>query len=105
LSETFGKPLVEAMRCGVPIVASNTSCIPEILDGAGLLVSPLDVDEMANAIYRTAIEEPLRAELIARGYRRGEQFSWQAAAQQTLAVIEETFVRWKASRDGASGTG
>jgi glycosyltransferase involved in cell wall biosynthesis len=101
LSETFGKPLVEAMRCGVPIVASNISCIPEVLGGAGLLVAPLDVDQMATAIYRTAVEEPLRTELIARGSQRGECFSWQAAAQQILAVIEETFVNWKASRNGA----
>jgi len=93
LSETFGKPLVEAMRCGVPIVASNASCIPEVLGGAGLLVDPLDVDQMANAIYRVAVEEPLRADLIARGYRRGETFTWRIAAEQTLAVIEEAFHR------------
>jgi glycosyltransferase involved in cell wall biosynthesis len=100
LSETFGKPLVEAMRCGAPIVASNTTCIPEVLGGAGLLVDPLNVEDMANAIYRASSDEPLRNELIARGHQRGEQFSWRAAAQQTLAVIEETFGRWKASRDG-----
>ena len=103
LSETFGKPLVEAMRCGVPIVASNTGSIPEVLGDAGLMVDPLDVDEMANAVYRCSVEEPLRAELIARGYRRSEHFTWRVAAQQTLAVIEETFVRWKASRDGHLG--
>jgi glycosyltransferase involved in cell wall biosynthesis len=95
LSETFGKPLVEAMRCGVPIVASNTSCIPEILGGAGLLVGPLDADEMANAIYQAAVDESLRGELIARGYERGNCFSWQVAAQQTLAEIEDTYIHWK----------
>lgn len=103
LSETFGKPLVEAMRCGVPIVASNTTCIPEILDGAGLLVDPLNVEEMANAIYRAASDDRLRDELITRGHQRGGQFSWRATAQQTLAVIEEAFVRWKASHDGHLG--
>jgi glycosyltransferase involved in cell wall biosynthesis len=97
LSETFGKPVVEAMRCGVPIVASNASCIPEILSGAGILVDPLDVDQMARAIYRAAVEEPLRAELIARGYQRSEQFSWRTAARQTLDVIEDAFIRRNAS--------
>jgi glycosyltransferase involved in cell wall biosynthesis len=104
LSETFGKPLVEAMRCGVPIVASNTSCIPEVLGNAGLLVDPLNVDQMSDAICRAALEESIRAELIARGFQRAKQFSWQVAALQTLAVIEEAFVHWKASRDRALGT-
>ncbi len=98
LSETFGKPLVEAMRCGVPIVAANTSCIPEVLGGAGILVGPLDVDEMAGAIHRVLGDDSLRKELISRGYERGNCFSWQVAAQQILASIEETFLQWKAAR-------
>jgi len=98
LCETFGKPLVEAMRCGVPIVASGTSCIPEILGGAGLLVDPLDADEMANAIWRAAADESLREELIARGHERSDCFSWQVHARQTLDTIEETFLRWKSAR-------
>jgi glycosyltransferase involved in cell wall biosynthesis len=103
LSETFGKPLVEAMRCGVPIVASNTGSIPEVLGGAGLMVDPLDVDEMAHAVCRAATDDEVRAGLIARGYGRGEQFSWRSAAEQTLAVIEETFVEWKAARARSMG--
>jgi glycosyltransferase involved in cell wall biosynthesis len=98
LSETFGKPLVEAMLCGVPIVASNASCIPEVLGGAGLLVDPLDSDQMADAIWRAAADESLRGGLVSRGYERGKSFSWQIAAQQILATIEETFSRWNAAR-------
>jgi glycosyltransferase involved in cell wall biosynthesis len=98
LSETFGKPLVEAMLCGVPIVASNTSCIPEVLGGAGLLVDPLDADQMAGAIWRAAVDESLRGGLVSRGYERGKCFSWPVAAQQILAAIEETFNQWNAAR-------
>lgn len=98
LSETFGKPLVEAMRCGVPIVASDASCIPEVLGGAGLLVSPLDVDQMARAIHCASIDASLRGELTSLGFERSKGFTWQAAANKTLAAIEETFLQWKAVR-------
>jgi glycosyltransferase involved in cell wall biosynthesis len=95
LIETFGKPLVEAMRCGVPIVASNTSCIPEVLGDAGLLVNPLDPVEMASAIARAIGDEELRRDMIARGLRRGASFSWENDAKNTLAVIEQSFQDWK----------
>ena len=64
LSETFGKPLIEAMNCGVPVVASDVSSIPEVLGGAGTLVKPLDVDEMSQAIHEASTNEMLRAKLI-----------------------------------------
>jgi glycosyltransferase involved in cell wall biosynthesis len=91
LAETFGKPLVEAMSCGVPIVASNTSCIPEVLAGAGILINPLDADEMSSAIYEALTNKALRANLIDRGLRRAQSFSWEATAKQTLGVIEDAF--------------
>src|SRR5260370_2347157 len=88
LVETFGKPLVEAMRCGVPVVASNTSCMPEVLGGAGLLVSPMDPAEMATAIERAKQDGPVRDGLIESALRRGQQFSAEAVAKETLTVIE-----------------
>jgi glycosyltransferase involved in cell wall biosynthesis len=97
LVETFGKPLVEAMRCGVPIVASNTSCIPEVLGGAGLLVNPLDAAEMASAIVRAAEDCALRKDLVKRGFRRGQDFFWESGAKETLGIIERTFENWKTS--------
>jgi len=90
LSETFGKPLIEAMKCGVRVVASDSSWIPEVLGGAGTLVKPLDVDEMSQAIHEASMNETLRAKLIKRGLERARSFSWQASAEETLHVIEST---------------
>lgn len=101
LAETFGKPLVEAMRCGVPIVASDVTSIPEVLGDAGSLVDPKDVQQLAAAIHCAATDESLRREMINRGLRRGECFSWTAAARQTLRVIEEAFARWPRRKDSA----
>jgi len=89
LAETFGKPLVEAMCCGVPIVASNTTCIPEVVGDAGILVNPLDVEQMANAIQEAAVNNKLRTSLIICGLERARQFSWGTSARETLRVIEE----------------
>jgi glycosyltransferase involved in cell wall biosynthesis len=107
LVETFGKPLVEAMRCGAPIVASNTSCIPEVLGGAGLLVDPLDPVEMASAIVRVIENQDLRRSMVETGFKRAQSFSWETRAKQTLGVIERTFERWRAlsaSPEVARGT-
>jgi glycosyltransferase involved in cell wall biosynthesis len=99
LSETFGKPLVEAMLCDLPVIASNVSCIPEILGGAGLLIDPNDVEEMATAIYRLLTDQALRTSLIERGRQRGRCFSWPKAAQETLEIIENTHAKWRRDRE------
>jgi len=95
LSETFGKPLVEAMRCGLPVIASNASCIPEILGGAGLLIDPNDAGDISKAIYRVLTDDVLRRQLIERGRERGQAFSWEESARQTLNVIESSFEEWR----------
>jgi glycosyltransferase involved in cell wall biosynthesis len=90
LMETFGKPLVEAMTCGVPVVASNTSSIPEVIRNAGILVHPQDVEAMSRAIRDAATNLSLRDELIQRGFERAREFTWAASANDTLRVIEQT---------------
>ena len=84
LYEGFGLPLLEAMACGIPVVSSNTSALPEVAGGAALLVDPLDVDGMAQAIARVLDEATLRARLREDGLARAAQFSWEKAARQTL---------------------
>jgi glycosyltransferase involved in cell wall biosynthesis len=87
LYEGFGFPVVEAMRCGTPVICANTSSLPELAGEAGLLVDPLSVSQIAGAMARVVAESRLRAELAERGYRQSVQFTWEAAARQVMAVL------------------
>jgi len=88
LYEGFGLPVLEAMACGVPVVCSNASSLPEVADDAALLFDPLDVVGMAAAMERVLGDERLRAKLVERGLKRARGFSWEKCARQTLAVLE-----------------
>ena len=90
LYEGFGLTALEAMACGTPVVASNTSSIPEVAGDAALLVDPTDAVEMADAIYRGFTDDRLRAELIRRGLARARLFSWQRTAKELLAAVAES---------------
>jgi glycosyltransferase involved in cell wall biosynthesis len=86
LYEGFGLPLLEAMACGTPVVASTASCLPEVAGAAALLVPPTDVDGLAAALRRLATDEVLRADFIAKGRARAREFTWERAAQQLLRI-------------------
>ncbi|MFQ5596309.1 MAG: glycosyltransferase family 4 protein, partial [Anaerolineae bacterium] len=88
LYEGFGFPVLEAMACGTPVVASNVSSLPEVAGDAALLVDPHDTDALADALAHILTDEDLRAELRRRGLQRARQFTWQRAAQQTLTILE-----------------
>lgn len=75
LYEGFGIPLVEAMACGCPILTANTCAPPEVVDGAGYLVDPYDVDAIAAGLRITLSDPALRAAMIARGLERAKAFS------------------------------
>lgn len=89
LHEGFGFPVLEAMRCGTPVITSATSSLPEVAGDAALLVNARDEAAIAQVIERLVTDTGLRATLIARGYLQSEQFSWQRAAGQTLRVLEQ----------------
>jgi glycosyltransferase involved in cell wall biosynthesis len=88
LEEGFGLPPLEAMACGTPVVASNTSSLPEVLGDAALLVPPADAQAIAEAMAAVLSTPSLAAELSERGLARSRQFSWEATARQTLEVYE-----------------
>jgi glycosyltransferase involved in cell wall biosynthesis len=86
--EGFGLPPLEAMACGTPVVVSNVSSLPEVVGDAGLLVDPEDVSELTVAIWRILTDEALRADLIVKGRKRAQRFSWEKTAQQTLELYQ-----------------
>ncbi len=89
LYEGFGFTPLEAMACGVPVVCSRASSLPETVGDAALLVDPLDVTALAQAIGAVLMRPELRASLVEQGFRQMEQFSWARCAQETLMVLRE----------------
>jgi glycosyltransferase involved in cell wall biosynthesis len=88
LYEGFGLPPLEAMACGVPVVCSNTSSLPEVVGDAGVLVSPFDIDALSEAIASLLEDPARRTELAARGRERARLFTWERSARQLLAIYQ-----------------
>ena len=89
LFEGFGIPIVEGFAARVPVITSNVTSMPEVAGDAALLVNPLSVTEITNAMEQIATNEPLRKKLIQLGIARNNTFSWDKSAQQFWNVIFE----------------
>jgi glycosyltransferase involved in cell wall biosynthesis len=81
LFEGFGIPLLEAMRCGIPILASNVTSLPEIAAGAAIYADPLDLEEIADGMMQLATDPALRARLVKAGRERSGEFSWDRTSE------------------------
>lgn len=88
LGEGFGLPAVEAMACGVPVVASNVTTMPELVGDAGELSAP-NVEDMSNSIVKLIENKQIRNKLSKKGLERARQFTWENAAKETMKVYEE----------------
>lgn len=88
LYEGFGFPALEAQACGVPLLSSHTSSLPEVVGDGGLLVDPLDEDTIAEGLSRLLDDVGLRQTLVARGRANLQRFSWSQTAQTVMGVID-----------------
>lgn len=86
--EGFGIPLLEAMRCGCPIITSNVSSLPEVAGDAAVYCDPLDIKSISAALLRVATSPETRASLIAKGRARAKAFSWKRCAADTYKVYK-----------------
>lgn len=88
LWEGFGIPVIEAQACSVPVVCSNTSSLPEIVGGSGVLVDPQSTESIAEGINKVLTDDKLRSSLVNKGYDNIKRYSWQKCANETLKVLE-----------------
>ncbi|OGD94925.1 hypothetical protein A3A48_03330 [Candidatus Curtissbacteria bacterium RIFCSPLOWO2_01_FULL_37_9] len=92
LWEGFGIPVIEAQACGVPIVVSNTSSLPEIVGDSGILINPLSVESIADGVKK-ALDKRTGTDLVEAGFKNIKRFSWRKCAQETLGVLEKVAMR------------
>ena len=93
LAEGFGLPVAEAMACGAPVVTSDRSSMPEVADGAAVLVDPEDVSSIAEGIERVLADQGLRRDLRERGFESASRFTAEAVVPKLIEVYGRTAKR------------
>lgn len=84
LYETFGHPPLQAMGQGTPVIASNGSSIPEVVDDAALLFEPGNAEDLSDCLRRLLADDELRAQLVKKGYRQSTVYTWERTARAVL---------------------
>jgi glycosyltransferase involved in cell wall biosynthesis len=88
LYEGFGLPIIKSMKVGTPVITSHTSSLPEVADSAAIFIDPTNINDIASALEKIVKSSILRRQLIAKGFRQSQKFSWIKTAQETLKVYE-----------------
>jgi glycosyltransferase involved in cell wall biosynthesis len=97
LRESFGIPLLEAMACGVPVITSNTSSMPEVAGGAAFIVDPFKPKEIAAAMVSLTGNKPLSDDYVRKGIPQAKKFSWRLMAENVLGIYNEIYSKSKVS--------
>ena len=87
--EGFGFPPLEAMQCGVPVIVSNNSSLPEVVGKSGFLIESNKPDEIREAIKKVLMNKELQQIMIKEGLNRAEKFKWEKTATQTLKIFQD----------------
>jgi glycosyltransferase involved in cell wall biosynthesis len=87
--EGFGIPVLEAMRCGVPVITSNCSALPEIVDAGAIMIDPDKPDELFLAMKEVLLNRELHSQLQQQGLRQAIRFNWRTSARETLGIFEK----------------
>jgi glycosyltransferase involved in cell wall biosynthesis len=87
--EGFGLPPLEAMQCGVPVITSNTSSLPEVVGDAGIILDPSDEQGLCDAMLRLFGDEALRCHLGSRGLVQSSKFSWERCIREMTDAYSE----------------
>lgn len=90
--EGFGYPALEALACGVPVVGSDATSVPEVVGDAGVLLSPDDAEGMGGALIQILIDDEFHAALQQRAIDQSRRFSWTRTAEGTLAAYRDALV-------------
>lgn len=99
LRESFGIPMLEAMRCGVPVITSNTSSMPEVSGGAAYIVDPYKPEEITNAIIEINSNKQLRDDLVKKGLKQAEKFSWNNMALEVLELYKSVYAKHQKTKN------
>jgi glycosyltransferase involved in cell wall biosynthesis len=91
--EGFGLPVVEAMQCGVPVIAGDRTSLPEVLGEAGVLFDPFDTPALMKALAQVIDDSEFRATLRAKGFEQARRFKWSKTARLTLDVYQSVAKR------------
>jgi glycosyltransferase involved in cell wall biosynthesis len=89
LRESFGIPMLEAMACGVPVITSNTSSMPEIAGDGAVIIDPFKPEEITRAMLDLTTNSALRSSLIPKGLERAKLFTWKRMAEDVLKIYQE----------------